>query len=200
MGQGDSYDGSLLEPGPGLWTSAVAHRFSVLMENEAYFDALSSALQKAERSIVILGWQFDPRTHLDPETRPGDKTADITVTYPDGSTEKIPVNVVVRTQADALNPEGQDRTARAVRNRTSAQGAFDRARSALFEEGISSSRIKLDAERPSVEDLIDHICSGVRSTATYTGARSLGELRERVVLGVQSPAGFAEGKPLPTGW
>ena len=28
MGQGgDSYDGSLLEPGPGLWTSAVAHRF-----------------------------------------------------------------------------------------------------------------------------------------------------------------------------
>ena len=78
MGQvGDSYDGSLLEPGPGLWTSAVAHRFSVLMENQAYFDALSSALQKAERSIVLLGWQFDPRTHLDPETRPGDKSAEI---------------------------------------------------------------------------------------------------------------------------
>ncbi|GAC49935.1 putative inosine-5'-monophosphate dehydrogenase [Gordonia aichiensis NBRC 108223] len=89
---------------------------------------------------------------------------------------------------------------RAVAARTSADSAFDQARKALFEEGISSSRIKLDAERPSVEDLIDHICSGVRSTATYTGARSLGELRERVVLGVQSPAGFAEGKPLPTGW
>ena len=74
---GDSYEGSLLEPGPGLWTSAVAHRFSVLMENEAYFDALSSALHKAERSIVLLGWQFDPRTHLDPETRPGDKSAEI---------------------------------------------------------------------------------------------------------------------------
>ncbi|RYG08897.1 MAG: phospholipase, partial [Caulobacteraceae bacterium] len=74
---GDSYEGSLLEPGPGLWTVAVANRFSVLMENEAYFDALSSALQKAERSIVLLGWQFDPRTHLDPETRPGDKSAEI---------------------------------------------------------------------------------------------------------------------------
>ena len=89
---------------------------------------------------------------------------------------------------------------RAVAARTSGDSGFDQARKALFEEGISSSRIKLDPERPSVEDLIDHICSGVRSTATYTGARSLGELRERVVLGVQSPAGFAEGKPLPTGW
>lgn len=74
---GDSYEGSLLEPGPALWTSAVAHRFSVLMENEAYFDALSSAIHKAQRSIVLLGWQFDPRTHLDPETRPGDKSAEI---------------------------------------------------------------------------------------------------------------------------
>jgi phosphatidylserine/phosphatidylglycerophosphate/cardiolipin synthase-like enzyme len=74
---GERYDGSLLEPGPGLWRSAVASRFSILMENQAYFDALSSALHKAERSIVVLGWQFDPRTHLDPETRPGDKTAEI---------------------------------------------------------------------------------------------------------------------------
>jgi phosphatidylserine/phosphatidylglycerophosphate/cardiolipin synthase-like enzyme len=74
---GDSYQGSLLEPGPGVWRTAVAHRFSILMENEAYFDALSSALHKAERSIVVLGWQFDPRTHLNPETRPGDKTAEI---------------------------------------------------------------------------------------------------------------------------
>jgi phosphatidylserine/phosphatidylglycerophosphate/cardiolipin synthase-like enzyme len=62
----DGSEGSLLGPGAGVWRSAPAGRFSILMENEAYFDALSSALQKAERSIVILGWQFDPRTHLDP--------------------------------------------------------------------------------------------------------------------------------------
>jgi len=74
---GDSYDGSLLTPGAGVWRSEIAHRFSILMENEAYFDALSSALHKAERSIVILGWQFDPRTHLDPETRPGDRQHEI---------------------------------------------------------------------------------------------------------------------------
>ncbi|MFN4069862.1 MAG: phospholipase, partial [Brevundimonas aurantiaca] len=73
----DGYEGSLLGPGAGVWRSAPAGRFSILMENEAYFDALSSALQKAERSIVILGWQFDPRTHLDPETRPGEKQHEI---------------------------------------------------------------------------------------------------------------------------
>ena len=49
---------------------------------------------------------------------------------------------------------------RAVAARTSGDSGFDQARKALFEEGISSSRIKLDPERPSVEDLIDHICSG----------------------------------------
>ncbi|MFM9377954.1 GuaB1 family IMP dehydrogenase-related protein [Gordonia sp. VNK21] len=89
---------------------------------------------------------------------------------------------------------------RAVAARSSGDAAYDRARKALFEEGISSSRIRLDPERPSVEDLIDHICSGVRSTATYTGARSLAELHQKVVLGVQSAAGFAEGRPLPGGW
>jgi IMP dehydrogenase len=89
---------------------------------------------------------------------------------------------------------------RAVAARTATDSAFDRARKALFEEGISTSRIALDPERPGVEDLIDHICSGVRSTATYVGARSLEELHEKAILGVQSAAGFAEGRPLPTGW
>jgi len=51
-----------------------------------------------------------------------------------------------------------------------------------------------------VEDLIDHITSGVRSTCTYVGAVTLPELHDKVVLGVQSAAGFAEGHPLPSGW
>ncbi|MCF8571812.1 GuaB1 family IMP dehydrogenase-related protein [Gordonia sp. HY002] len=89
---------------------------------------------------------------------------------------------------------------RAVAARSVGDNAYDRARKSLFEEGISSSRIRIDPERPSVEDLIDHISSGVRSTATYTGATSLPELHEKVVLGVQSAAGFAEGRPLPGGW
>ena len=66
-----------LNPGDACWRVKPARRFSVLMENDAYFDALSSALSKARRSVVVLGWQFDPRTRLNPETRPGDRQAEI---------------------------------------------------------------------------------------------------------------------------
>jgi IMP dehydrogenase len=89
---------------------------------------------------------------------------------------------------------------RAVAARTAGDSGFDRARKALFEEGISSSRMALDPSHGGVEDLLDHITSGVRSTCTYVGASTLVELHERAVLGVQSAAGFAEGHPLPTGW
>ncbi|OBB55690.1 inosine 5-monophosphate dehydrogenase [Mycobacterium sp. 852013-51886_SCH5428379] len=89
---------------------------------------------------------------------------------------------------------------RAVAARTAADSPFDRARKGLFEEGISTSRMSLDPARGGVEDLLDHITSGVRSTCTYVGAATLPELHEKVTLGVQSAAGFAEGHPLPTGW
>jgi IMP dehydrogenase len=89
---------------------------------------------------------------------------------------------------------------RAVVARTGADSAFDRARKALFEEGISTARMRVDPDRGGVEDLLDHITSGVRSTCTYVGASTLAELHERVVVGVQSAAGFAEGHPLPSGW
>lgn len=91
-------------------------------------------------------------------------------------------------------------SARAVAARTRGGSAFDRARKALYEEGISSSRMYLDPRRPGVEDLIDHITAGVRSAATYVGATSLEEFHERAVVGIQSAAGYEEGRPLPDGW
>jgi len=91
-------------------------------------------------------------------------------------------------------------SARAVRERTGEDDAYDRARKALFEEGISTSRMHLDPERSGVEDLLDAITAGVRSACTYAGARTLEQLHERAVLGVQSSAGYAEGRALPTGW
>ncbi len=91
-------------------------------------------------------------------------------------------------------------SARAVAARTSTEDAFDRARKALFEEGISSSRMYLDPQRPGVEDLIDDIISGVRSSCTYAGARNLEEFSERAVIGIQSAAGYAEGRPLHSSW
>ena len=66
-----------LAPGRNCWRVETAGRFAVLMENAAYFEALRSALAKAQRSVVMLGWQFDPRTRLDPETAPDDHHAQI---------------------------------------------------------------------------------------------------------------------------
>src|SRR6476469_5573621 len=91
-------------------------------------------------------------------------------------------------------------SARAVKARTATASGFERARAALFEEGISSSRMYLDPARPGVEDLIDQIVAGVRSSCTYAGARTVEELHERALLGVQSAAGYEEGRPLPTSW
>lgn len=91
-------------------------------------------------------------------------------------------------------------SARAVAARTAGTDPFERARKALYQEGISSSRMYLDPARPGVEDLIDEITSGLRSSCTYAGAATLAEFAERAVIGIQSAAGYAEGRPLPRGW
>lgn len=89
---------------------------------------------------------------------------------------------------------------RAVTHRTEGEDAFDRARKALFEEGISAGRMYLDPQRPGVEDLIDSIISGVRSSFTYAGAGSIPEFRERAIVGIQSASGYREGAPVPVSW
>jgi IMP dehydrogenase len=91
-------------------------------------------------------------------------------------------------------------SARAVRMRSASDSAFERARKELFEEGISSARMYLDPVRPGVEDLIDMIIAGVRSSCTYAGASSLASFAERAVVGVQSASGYSEGMPVPTSW
>ena len=91
-------------------------------------------------------------------------------------------------------------SARAVAARTSNDGAFDRARKALFEEGISSSRMYIDPERPGVEDLLDQIIAGVRSSFTYAGATNISDFHEKCVVGIQSASGYAEGRPLHQSW
>ncbi|MEZ5094929.1 MAG: GuaB1 family IMP dehydrogenase-related protein [Nocardioides sp.] len=91
-------------------------------------------------------------------------------------------------------------SARAVATRTANESAYERARKALYEEGISSSRMYLDPLRPGVEDLLDQICSGLRSACTYAGAASLADLHARAVVGVQSAAGFHEGRALTGSW
>jgi IMP dehydrogenase len=91
-------------------------------------------------------------------------------------------------------------SARAVQNRTAREGAFERARKSLFEEGISTSRMYLDPLRPGVEDLIDSIASGLRSAMSYAGAFDLAQFRDRAIVGIQSAAGYEEGRPLQQSW
>ena len=91
-------------------------------------------------------------------------------------------------------------SARAVAARTATEGAFERARKSLFEEGISSSRMYLDPNRPGVEDLLDEIIAGVRSSFTYAGATSIPDFFEKAVIGIQSASGYAEGRPLHQSW
>jgi IMP dehydrogenase len=91
-------------------------------------------------------------------------------------------------------------SARAVKERAASDDPFEQARKGLFEEGISSARMYLDAARPGVEDLIDTTVAGLRSTCTYVGADSLAAFHERAVVGIQTRAGFLEGTPRPEGW
>lgn len=91
-------------------------------------------------------------------------------------------------------------SARAVQNRNQREGAFEKDRKALFEEGISTSRMFLDPLRPGVEDLLDMITAGLRSSMSYAGAADLAAFRERAVAGIQSAAGYEEGRPVPQSW
>ena len=91
-------------------------------------------------------------------------------------------------------------SARAVNARTAQESAFERARKRIFEEGISSSRMYIDPARPGVEDLIDQIIAGVRSSFTYAGSTTINEFHDKCVVGIQSASGYAEGRPLHTSW
>ncbi|KAA9130082.1 GMP reductase [Microbacterium caowuchunii] len=89
---------------------------------------------------------------------------------------------------------------KAVQARFGRLDAYERARKELFAEGISSSRIYLDPLRPGLEDLLDMITSGVRSSFTYAGAATVADFHDRALVGLQSASGYEEGKALPVSW
>ncbi|MBG6239608.1 IMP dehydrogenase [Mycetocola sp. CAN_C7] len=109
---------------------------------------------------------------------------------------------VLRTDADGgLYKESWGMAStKAVQERFGRLDPYELARKTLFAEGISSSKIYLDPARPSLEDLLDMIISGVRSSFTYAGAASLSQFRERALVGLQSASGYEEGKALPVSW
>lgn len=62
---------TLLRPGETCWRIETARRLAFLIDTESYYAALREALEKAERSVWILGWAFDPRTRLAPDGQEG---------------------------------------------------------------------------------------------------------------------------------
>ena len=86
-------------------------------------------------------------------------------------------------------------SARAVVDRTAGLDPFERAKKAFFREGISSSRVYIREGRESVGAFLIEIITGVQSSFTYTGATSCDDFHQQALIGVQTAAGFGEGKP-----
>lgn len=84
---------------------------------------------------------------------------------------------------------------RAVADRTADLDAFEAAKKSFFREGISTSRIYIREGAESVGAVVIDMITGVQSAFTYVGARSLREMHERAVVGVQTWAGYGEGTP-----
>ena len=55
---------SLFEPGRNCWRIEAAKRAAFLVDGEAYFRAFREVAIEAQRSIVILGWDFDTRIRM----------------------------------------------------------------------------------------------------------------------------------------
>jgi len=58
---------SILQPGRNCWRVEETQRAAVLVDGGPYFAHLEDALRQAERSILILGWDFDGRIRLRPD-------------------------------------------------------------------------------------------------------------------------------------
>jgi phosphatidylserine/phosphatidylglycerophosphate/cardiolipin synthase-like enzyme len=58
---------TLFKPGENCRAVARAGRISFVVDADGYFRLFRRAAEKAERSIVILGWDFDSRTILENE-------------------------------------------------------------------------------------------------------------------------------------
>ena len=84
---------------------------------------------------------------------------------------------------------------RAVSDRTADQDPFERAKKGFFREGISTSRIYIREGQESASGILVDMITGVQSAFTYAGARTVAEMHERAVVGVQTAAGYGEGTP-----
>lgn len=60
----------ILKPGTNCWRVVSADKASALIDGADYFARLEDALHKAQRSIMIIGWDFDGSIRLRPDADP----------------------------------------------------------------------------------------------------------------------------------
>ncbi|GAB3191849.1 phospholipase D-like domain-containing protein [Geodermatophilus arenarius] len=61
-------DDTLLVPGETCWRIERADRHAVFVDAADYFATLKRAVLRAERRVLFIGWDFDPRIRMDPRT------------------------------------------------------------------------------------------------------------------------------------
>lgn len=64
----DTGEDAVLVPGETCWRIERADRYAVFVDAADYFAALKRAVLDAERRVLFIGWDFDPRIRLDPRT------------------------------------------------------------------------------------------------------------------------------------
>ncbi|KAA0598870.1 phospholipase [Azospirillum lipoferum] len=58
----------VLRPGLTCWRTERAGRVAVLVDGADYFVAARAGMERARQSILLVGWDIDPRMRLDPES------------------------------------------------------------------------------------------------------------------------------------
>jgi phosphatidylserine/phosphatidylglycerophosphate/cardiolipin synthase-like enzyme len=66
QGSGPVATEDLLVPGETCWRIERADRHAVFIDAADYFAALKGAVLRAERRVLFIGWDFDPRIRMDP--------------------------------------------------------------------------------------------------------------------------------------
>lgn len=62
----------ILRPGQTCWRIEKADRLAVIVDAADYFRTMRDVMQKAQHSVIMIGWEFDTRIDLDPRREPGD--------------------------------------------------------------------------------------------------------------------------------
>lgn len=58
---------TILVPGATCWKVARADRFALIIDAADFFRSAKAAMLAAERSVMLVGWDFDARIELEPE-------------------------------------------------------------------------------------------------------------------------------------